>query len=148
MLIRAMPRSARFFRRRCATVSRIVTSSVGRTEPDSKVSAAHGTVLQAKYSVKVQAGPAVIALRDVAHQAEDLALFVDIDRLVFLGREIEPTDLGFRKGSDGRYRSAVDALLFGKVDDGLEGFLALVEDQNEHALGAACNGFRFHVNLM
>lgn len=33
MLIRAIPRSGCFLRRRCATVSLIVTSSVGRTDP-------------------------------------------------------------------------------------------------------------------
>ncbi|MDH2356298.1 hypothetical protein QCM80_37425 [Bradyrhizobium sp. SSUT112] len=50
-------------------------------------------MLQAEHSVKMQAGLAVITLRNVAEQAQHLALMVDFDRLVRLGREIEPADL-------------------------------------------------------
>lgn len=37
--------------------------------------------------------------------------------------------------------------LLGKIADGFKSLLALVKDQNEDTLGAASNGFRFHIDL-
>jgi hypothetical protein len=57
-------------------------------------------------------------------------LLADADRPVGFGREVEPADFGFGKGADRRHRGATDALFIGEIGDGLEGFLALVEDQD------------------
>jgi hypothetical protein len=58
---------------------------------------AERTILQAEHRVQMQAGLAVAALCDVAEQAQNLALLVHLDRLVFFCTEIKPTDLGSRK---------------------------------------------------
>jgi hypothetical protein len=54
-------------------------------------------VLQAENGVKMKAGLAVIALRQIPEQAQDLALLGDGDNPICLGGEIEPADLGLRK---------------------------------------------------
>ena len=63
MLIRAMPRSARFLRRRCATVSRIVTSSVRRTDPE--VPSPDRAVLQSQHGMQMKARLAIITFRNI-----------------------------------------------------------------------------------
>jgi hypothetical protein len=94
--------------------------------------------------MKMEARLAVIAFCDIADQAQHFALFVDVDRLVILGGQIEPADIGGRKRPDCSDRSALEILPIGKITNGLEGFLTLVEDKNKNSLCAFCDGFRFH----
>src|SRR5579863_4914587 len=99
-----------------------------------KVPASQRTVLQTEHRVQVQAGLSVIALRDVPHQAHDLTLLIDADRLVFLRGQVEPANFGVGERTDSDYRRAVDLFTIGELGDGLGGLLALVEDQDEYAL--------------
>jgi len=59
-----------------------------------EVTSPHAAVAQSEHSVEMQAGLAVVSLRDVAEQTQYLALLVDGDWIVSLGGEIEPPDLG------------------------------------------------------
>ena len=92
---------------------------------------AERTILQAEHGVQMQAGLAVVALCDVAEQAQNLALLVHLDRLVFLGGEIKPADLCLRECSDRGHRGARDLLPIGKLLNGSEGFFSLIEDQDK-----------------
>ena len=80
----------------------------------------------------MQACLAVVALRYVTEQAQYLALFIDGNRTVSLGGEIEPSDLGAFERSDRRDRCRLDCLLVGKGRSRLaKSLFALIQDQNE-----------------
>ena len=66
-----------------------------------EMAAARRAVLQAEHRMHVQAGLAVVADRDVAQQAQALALLVDLDRAVGLGAQVEPADGDALEGADG-----------------------------------------------
>ena len=68
------------------------------------MTSAHGRVLEAKHGVQMQAGPAIVALCQIAQEAQDFALFVDLDRLILFRREIKPANLRFRKCTNRRNR--------------------------------------------
>src|SRR5580704_4447909 len=65
-----------------------------------EVTAAGRPVRQAKHDVYVHAGT-VRALGDVADQRQHLALLVDGDAAMLLGRAVEPADGGAGEGTDG-----------------------------------------------
>jgi hypothetical protein len=85
-----------------------------------EVAATNRTVLQPKNRVQVETRPTIVAPRNVAHQAQHLALLADIDRFVFPGGEVEPADLSRGEGADRRYRRTIQTLLVGKFGDRLE----------------------------
>jgi hypothetical protein len=84
--------------------------------------------------MKMQARLAIVASRNVSHQAQHFALLADIDRLVFPGAEVEPPDLGSGKRADRRYRRPIQTLLVGEFRDRLESFLTLIQNQDRDAL--------------
>jgi hypothetical protein len=94
--------------------------------------------------MQVHARLSIIGLRDIAYQAQDLALLVDLNGLVLLRGEIKPTDFGFRERTDCRYRGTVDPFAICEVRDRLERFLTLIKNQNEYPAGSFLHLFRFH----
>src|SRR5690349_10222528 len=112
------------------------------------MAAAQRAVLQAEHGVKMEAGLTVIALRDIAEQAQHLALLADFDRLVYLGHEIEPADLRMCESADCRDRGTRDLLPTREFGNGFEGLFALIQYQHKHALGAVIDRLRFHPNIL
>jgi hypothetical protein len=97
-----------------------------------EVTSPHAAVAQSEHSVEMQAGLAVVSLRDVAEQTQYLALLVDGDWIVSLGGEIEPPDLGAFERSDRRDRCPLDGVLIRKSRDRRESFFTLIQDQDEY----------------
>src|SRR3982074_895454 len=91
----------------------------------------HAAVAKSEYGGEVKAGPAVVSLRYVAEQTQYFALLIDRDRVVPLGREIEPSNLGSFERSDRRDRCRVDCLLIRKGRHSRKSLFALIKDQNE-----------------
>jgi hypothetical protein len=56
-----------------------------------KVTSPHAAVTESEHGMEVQAGLAVVSLRDVAEQTQYFALLIDGDRRVSFGREIKPS---------------------------------------------------------
>src|SRR5882762_3091449 len=81
--------------------------------------------------MKMKTGLAVIAASHVAHQAQHLALLTDIDRLVSLGREVEPADLRLFERADRRHRRTINAFLVGELGNSAERFLSGLQHENE-----------------
>jgi hypothetical protein len=92
----------------------------------------------------MQTGFGVIALRNVPYQTQDFALFIDRDRLVALGLDIEPANLGMFESADRSNRGAADVFLIGNFRDASEGFLRRVQDKDERPLSASDYNLRFH----
>ena len=97
-----MPRSALFFRRSFDGVSVNTTSSGGSHFALKQMTAARRAIRKSKHDMHMQAGSAVVADRDVTYRAQHLALFVNGDLPVALGREIEPADGRALEGTDRR----------------------------------------------
>jgi len=79
------------------------------------VTSPHAAIAKSEYRVEMQAGLAVVSLRYVPEQAQYFALFVDGNRIVPLGGEIKPPDLGAFERSDRRDRCRVNCLLIRKA---------------------------------
>jgi hypothetical protein len=108
----------------------------GGDDAGEKVAATNRAVLQPKDRVKMQARIAIVASRNVAQQAQHLALLADFDRPVFLCGEIEPADLRRGESADRRYRRTIEPLLVGEFRDRVEGLLVPIQNQNKDALRA------------
>src|ERR1700704_4024972 len=104
----------------------------------------HATVPKSEYRVEMQACLAVVPLRYITEQAQYLALFIDGNRTVSLGGEIEPSDLGAFERSDRRDRCRLDYVLVGKGRHGCKSLFALIQDQDECPTVALGGQFRFH----
>src|SRR6202021_3550010 len=91
----------------------------------------HGAVAKPEYGVESHAGLSVVALRNVADQAQYFALLIDGNRIVSPGSEIEPTDLGALERSDRRDRCRADGLIVGKGADSRKSLFVLIQNQNE-----------------
>jgi hypothetical protein len=107
----------------------------------------HRAIPQSEHGVKMKAGLAIVSLRHISRQAEDLALLADGDRLVGLCREVEPADLGFGEGADCQNRGSANASRIGEFGDRLEGLFVLIQNKHKGPLCAAGDGFRFHEML-
>src|SRR3984893_265396 len=104
----------------------------------------HGAVAKPEYGVEMQAGLAVVALRNVADQAQYFALLIDGNRIVSPGSEIEPTDLGALERSDRRDPCRADGLLVGKGADSRKSLFVLIQNQNESPSVVFGSQFGFH----
>ena len=104
----------------------------------------HTGIAKSEYRVKMQAGLAVVSLRYVPEQAQYFALFVDRNRIVPLGGEVEPPDLGAFERSDRRDRCRFNCLLIRKGCDGSESLFTLIQDQDECPTVMLGRQFKFH----
>src|ERR1700692_575865 len=104
----------------------------------------HGAVAKPEYGVEMQAGLAVVALRNVADQAQYFALLIDGNRTVSPGSEIEPTDLRALERSDRRDRCRANGLLVGKGADSRKSLFVLIQNQNESPSVVFGSQFGFH----
>jgi hypothetical protein len=75
----------------------------------------------------MQTSFAIIALRQIAEQAQNFALFGDGNNPIGLGGEIEPSDFGVCESADGRNRRARDSFGVCEIRDGGERFFALLQ---------------------
>src|SRR3984893_17236806 len=104
----------------------------------------HGAVAKPEYGVEMQAGLAVVALRNVADQAQYFALLIDGNRTVSPGSEIEPTDLRALERSDRRDRCRANGLLVGKGADSRKSLFVLIQNQNKSPSVVFGSQFGFH----
>src|SRR6202012_2706842 len=80
--------------------------------------------------MQMQTRLAVVADRDVADRAQDFALLLDLDLLIGLLVEVEPSDGRLLEGADRRQRSRRDAGLVRKFRQSRERFLSGVQDDD------------------
>jgi hypothetical protein len=95
-----------------------------------EVSASHRAVTQPEDGMKMQTCFAVIPLRNVADQTQDLALLTDRNRLVALCFDIEPANPGMFEGADRSDRGAADFFLIREFRYASEGLFRRIQDQD------------------
>src|SRR6185503_11130784 len=98
------------------------------------MAAARRAVRQADHGMDVQAGLAVVAGGDIAHEAQRLALLVDLDRPVGLLLDVEPSDRAAFEGTQRRQRGSGEAVFGRETSDHGEGFLSRIEHEDEGAV--------------
>jgi hypothetical protein len=97
--------------------------------------------------VHVQDG-AVLALGDISDERQQLALLVDHDAAVILGRAVEPADGGVLEGADGSDLRGFQALRAGELGQGGNGLVARVAHHDVGDDVRVLDNLGFHHQLL